>query len=335
MKLRAIVRYPRYRVLHSAPGRLGFTLVELLVVIAIIGVLVGLLLPAVQATREAARRIQCTNNLKQMMLAMHNYHDTLGTLPAGYVSDSTHPHRDPETFDGPSGWAWNALLLPYIEGSTLHERLTFELPCWAPQNEPWIRTKLPFYLCPSATGSDSDVDVRDDDGAVLAVFGRSTYVGNAGHEDPWDYPLVDWRQLPGVNGPLIRNGRVRFRDVIDGLSHTVFLGEHHPSLSDKTWVGVVPGAELCANNPARFPFTECEDAATYLLVHSGPAANEGFVVHPPNSPEAHVCQMWSDHPGGCNIGMGDGSVRFIGEFVNQKVWAALSSMNGRELVDEF
>lgn len=315
--------------------RHGFTLVELLVVIAIIGVMVGLLLPAVQAAREAARRMQCSNNLKQQVLAMHNYHDTLGSLPPGYISDSFHPERDPDTMDGPNGWGWSALLLPFIEGSTLHDSLNFDLPCWAPQNAPMNATQLPFYLCPSAAQSDSPVTVRDDAGAALATFGRSTYVGNAGHEDPWDFPLTDWLQMPGVNGPMIRNGRVKLRDVIDGLSNTVFLGEHHPLLSDKTWVGVIPGAELCTNNPQRFPFTECEDGATYMLVHSGPAANEGFVIHPPNAPEAHVCQMFSTHPGGCNIALGDGSVRFVNEFIQAEVWAALCSINGGEPIGEY
>jgi len=315
--------------------RHGFTLVELLVVIAIIGVMVGLLLPAVQAAREAARRMQCSNQLKQQILAMHNYHDTLGSLPSAYISDSFHPNRDPETFDGPSGWGWSALLLPYIEGTALHDNLRFDLPCWAPENAALVTTRLPVYLCPSATMSDSPVIVRDGARAELATFGRSTYVGNAGHEEPWGSAITDWRTVRGVNGPMIRNGRVKLRDVIDGLSNTVFLGEHHPLLSDKTWVGIIPGAELCTNSPQRFPFTECETAATYMLVHSGPAAAEGFVVHPPNAPEAHVCQMYSSHPGGCNVALGDGSVRFIGEYVQAQIWAALSSMNGGEVVGEY
>jgi prepilin-type N-terminal cleavage/methylation domain-containing protein/prepilin-type processing-associated H-X9-DG protein len=313
----------------------GFTLVELLVVIAIIGILVGLLLPAVQAAREAARRMSCSNNLKQIVLAMHNYHDSLRSLPSGFVSDGTHPNRDPGTLDGPNGWAWGALLLPYIEGNNLHSALNFNLPCWAPENAPLVTTRLPFYICPSAPFADTEVLVQDDSGTLLARFGRSTYVGNAGHEDPWGFPVLDWRQIPGANGPMIRNGRVRFGDITDGLSNTVILGEHHPSLSDKTWVGVVPGTEVCANFPQRFPFTECEDAAAYLLVHSGPAADEGFVIHPPNSPEAHVCQMWAEHPGGTNIALGDGSVRFVNEFIDQAVWAALSSMNGGETIGEY
>ena len=326
---------PRGTIGPSHVSRRGFTLVELLVVIAIIGVLVGLLLPAVQSAREAARRMQCGNNLKQQMLAMHNYHDTMGTFPPGYLSDSFHPNRDPDTMDGPTGWAWGALLLPFLEGNTLHDSLNFNLACWAPENTPWVTTQLPVYLCPSAAMSDTPVIMRDDSGGALATFGRSTYVGNAGHEDPWDFPLTDWLQMPGVNGPMIRNGRVKMRDVTDGLTNTVFLGEHHPVLSDKTWVGIVPGAELCTNNPQRFPFTDCEDAATYLLVHSGPAANEGFVIHPPNAPEAHVCQMYSTHPGGCNVALGDGSVRFVSESIRAEVWAALSSMNGGETIGEY
>ncbi|MCU0880253.1 MAG: DUF1559 domain-containing protein, partial [Pirellulaceae bacterium] len=111
--------------------------------------------------------------------------------------------------------------------------------------------------------------------------------------------------------------------------------------SNKTWVGVVPGAMVCANNPQRFPITACDYAATLVNVHSGPAAGEidpvtGFApIHPPNSPLAHVCQMYAEHPGGANIVLGDGSVRFVSQMINQLTWAALSSRAEGELVGEY
>jgi prepilin-type N-terminal cleavage/methylation domain-containing protein/prepilin-type processing-associated H-X9-DG protein len=313
--------------------RQGFTLVELLVVIAVIGVLVSLLLPAVQMAREAARRTQCANNLRQIGLAVHLYHDALGRFPSGYVGDPHHPSRDAATLDGPPGWAWGALLLPYLEANNLHDQLRFTLPAWAPENAVAVRTRLPVFLCPSASNSDQPVTVRSRDGATLAVFERSTYVANAGHEEPWGEPLADWHSM--ANGPLYRNSDVRAATVLDGLSNTVFLGEHHPTISDKTWVGVIPGSLVCPTNPHRFPFTECDEAATLVLVHSGPAAGELDAIHPPNSPLAHVCQMYADHPSGANVMMGDGSVRFVSQFCKVDVWAAVCSMNGGEVVTEF
>jgi prepilin-type N-terminal cleavage/methylation domain-containing protein/prepilin-type processing-associated H-X9-DG protein len=312
--------------------RHAFTLVELLVVIAIIGVLVSLLLPAVQMARESARRTQCTNNLRQVGLAIHLYHDSLGRFPSGYVGDPTHPARDSETLDGPPGWAWGALLLPYLEANNLHDQLDFSLPSWAPANEVAVKTRLPVYLCPSASNSGTAVTVRARGGEALGVFERSTYVANAGHDEGWASPLADWYLV--ANGPLYRNSNVRAATVLDGLSNTVFLGEHHPTISDKTWVGVIPGSQVCPNNPQRRPFTECDEAATWVLVHSGPAASELEVIHPPNSPLAHVCQMYADHPNGVNVMLGDGSVRFVSQFCRVDIWAAMCSMNGGEPLTE-
>src|SRR5688572_10508328 len=112
----------------------AFTLVELLVVISIIGVLAGLLLPAVQAARESARRTQSQNNLKQLGLGLHNYESALRSLPSGYVSDVASLLSFPATLDAPPGWGWGALLLPYIEQQPLANQIQWGLPCWHPTN---------------------------------------------------------------------------------------------------------------------------------------------------------------------------------------------------------
>lgn len=312
---------------------------ELLVVIAITGVLVALLLPAVQQAREAARRTQCSNHLRQLGLGLQNYHSAYQCFPPSYLSDTKHSSRDPATYDGPSGFAWGALLLPQIEQQPLYEKFDFRQACWSPANAQPALTTLKVFLCPSSTGKAGPFDVKSSANATLARFSRSDFVANAGMEEPWGFTLEDWTTV--ADGPLYRNSPTRAADVTDGLSNTVFLGEHSSLLSSKTWVGVVPGASVCTNRPDRFPITECDLATTLVNVHSGPASGEfdpvtGFApIHPPNSPLCHVCQMYAEHPAGCNVALGDGSVRFISQFIHQPTWAALSSRASGDLQQDF
>jgi prepilin-type N-terminal cleavage/methylation domain-containing protein len=316
----------------------GFTLIELLVVIAIIAILISLLLPAVQQAREAARMTQSKNNLKQIGLALHNYLETHRVFTASYLADTRHPSRDPNTFDGPNGFAWGAMLLPFLDQSPLYNQLRTDRPCWDPINAIPAAINLPVFMSPSATNSNGPMTVRDGSGNQLARFGRSHYVANAGRDEFWGYAIADASSI--ADGPLYRNSRTREADVTDGLSNTVFIGEHS-IISDKTWVGVVPGASVCALDPARFPITACDRAATLVNVHSGPAQAEidpltGFApIHPPNSPLCHVCQMYSPHVGGAHILLGDGSVRFVSQFVHQPTWAALSSCRDGQVVGEY
>jgi prepilin-type N-terminal cleavage/methylation domain-containing protein/prepilin-type processing-associated H-X9-DG protein len=324
----------------SNHSRRGFTLVELLVVIAIIGVLVSLLLPAVQQARETGRRMNCSNHMKQLGLALQQYHDALGRFPSAYVANTRHPSRHSVTFDGPPGFGWGTLILPYLEQGALLSRFDMNLPCWHSVNAAAAEQRVKVFLCPSATNNLSAAfEVKDAGGRVLARFSRSNYVASAGQEEPWGLTADDYEGV--ADGPLYRNSRTRIADVTDGLSQTVFLGEHSSVLSSKSWVGAVPGAEVCANNPQKFPITECDHAATLVNVHSGPAQDEldpvtGFApIHPPNSPLCHVCQMYSEHPSGCNVLLGDGSVRFVSMFIHQPTWAALSSRAEGDTVGDY
>ena len=351
--------------------RNGFTLIELLVVIAIIAILIALLLPAVQQARESARRTACRNNLKQIGLALHNYHEAHGMFPAGYysyfTSDGTGPtsaHIDRSTWDAAPGWGWAAMLLPHLEQGNLSKALDDRLPIWAPQHAAAIQTKLPVFLCPTASGSHDAFVVRDQSGSPLSIAGRqvrlarSHYVASHGQESCWGecgaartgiiftniYTsttrtiVINGDVSRVADGPFYRNSDTRIRDVTDGTSNTIFLGEHSSRLSEKTWVGVIPGA---FTHPA---FTSPENgpdaAATLTLVHAGPSGGElditGFpIIHPVNFPTFHVGQMYSEHAGGGHICMGDGSVRFLSEHINLLLFAGLSSMNEGEVVTNF
>lgn len=309
----------------------AFTLVELLVVVAIVGTLTSLLLPAVQSAREAAARAQAQNNLKQIGVALHNHHDARSHLPAGYVGNFDDPAGDPQTLDGPPGWGWGAFLLSYLEEQSLSDQLRRELPCWDPANAELVAKRLPVFLNPAAPDDGEPMEIVSRSGEILARFGKSHFVANVGHDEPWGYTARDHGGI--ANGPFYRNSRVAFAHVVDGLSKTVFIGEHS-IISNKTWVGVVPGAEVCPIEPERFPFSECDEAATLVLAHSGPAPGEVEVIHPPNFPTCHVCQMYSPYEAGAYVLLGDGSVRLILATINVDVWAALCSIDGGEAVSD-
>ncbi|MGI9474156.1 MAG: DUF1559 domain-containing protein [Rubripirellula sp.] len=348
----------------------GFTLVELLVVIAIIGVLVGLMLPAVQNVREAARRMQCSNHLRQLGLAMQNYHSAFKQFPAGYISHVTRDGSGPSsaqidsvTWDAAPGWGWGAAILPQLEQSGLASQIQYDRPVWDPANEEAVESTFSTFLCPSATGGDDAFSVRDEAGGQLRIagreirLGRSHYVASHGQESCWGecgsaatgevftniytattkIVSIDGDASRVADGPFFRNSRTRFRDVTDGTTHTIFLGEHASDLSEKTWVGVIPGA---FTHPAfASPENGPDAAATLTLVHAGPSGGElditgSPIIHPVNYPTYHVGQMYAQHPGGGQICFGDGSVRFISEFINQITFAELSSMGEHEVVEE-
>ncbi len=343
----------------------GFTLIELLVVIAIIAVLIGLLLPAVQKVRASAARLKCQNNLKQLGLALHNYEGSNGRYPPAYQTNTAAngsaygvSYGD-QYRNGPAGWAWGMLLLPHLEQENLFRQFTMSEPCWAPVNAAAAMTKVPAFLCPAATGGSDGfevqsvgADARHGVPIVLSTgakvtFGHSHYVTNAGIHQPWgrdtaycyDYdipePIPGLTQPARIDGPFYANSKTTVARVTDGLSSTVFLGEHSSYLSHKTWVGVVPGAVTPPRLDLRAWPSENNGAGCLVGVHSGPDTHDHpqVIIHAPNDPFGHTDQMWGEHGNGCNVMMGDGSVRFVTTFIRPTTWVALSTRDGGEVVN--
>ncbi|WP_406697239.1 DUF1559 domain-containing protein [Singulisphaera sp. Ch08] len=305
---------------------LGFTLIELLVVIAIIAVLIGLLLPAVQAAREAARRMQCSNNLRQMGLAMHSYHATHEVFPPGYITGTqTSQPNSPET--GP-GWGWGAMLLNNLEQTAAYNAANFRLPITVPASLTIRTISLSVFLCPSSTGGSGPVVLKDAAGTTLVTdLSPSQYVASAGQLEVEEFPAQN-------NGLFYRNSRNGVRDITDGTSTTLMAGERSRNTADATWVGVIPNSQVCTN--PKWAVKSCETANVMVLGHTGPSPDQGW-VDVPNYKGAGADDFWSLHPGGCNFLFADGSVRFIKESVNPKIFSFLSTRAGGEVVsaDQF
>ena len=296
--------------------RAGFTLIELLVVIAIIAVLVGLLLSAVQKVREAANRTTCQNNLHQIGLALHSYHDSQGSFPSGYRCQPVNPNSPDQTAPG---WGWAALLLPYIEQTSLAQNINLNLPVEDPSNLAARTMIVKLYVCPSDR-STGVFAVNDKNNAPLAQVATNSYAACHGVGVDLDEELDDF------NGMFSRNSKVRFADVTDGTSNTIAVGERGSFFTQTPWAGAVsfgttritPGAPI--NNS-----TAIEDAATQTLVH--------VAVHTLNDPNADPEDFFTPHTGNAMFCFADGSVRPIRTGVSLSVLQAIATRNGDEVVN--
>ena len=276
--------------------RTAFTLIELLVVIAIIAVLIALLLPAVQQAREAARRTQCRNNLHQVGLALHNYHDAHGCFPAAFYAG---PNATYSGTDG-SGWGSGASLLPLVDEAALYNAINFNLAIGADANATARTGKLQQFICPS----DRSPETVTTGGTVQAAISVSSYVGCCGttcmHHHPSD-----------GDGMMFHNSRVRIRDVRDGTSNTIAYGERcYTQTVQGTWVGSVPSSNENA----------CRTA--------------GHSEHGPNDPTNHEDSFASVHEGGAHFLFADGQVRFLSENIDLTAFRALTTRAANELIDD-
>ncbi len=316
-------------------SRRGFTLIELLVVIAIIAILIALLLPAVQQAREAARRSSCKNNLKQMGLALHNHHDTFGYFPSAHQLGkrwySSYRRQDPPNGygngtsypqDGPF-LSWMFRITQFLEQDNIHNQAKIcpSGRCW-----PWWQygsdgrclngIPIKTFQCPSDPRGDLIIDYGGRTRAAL-----TSYLGVTG--------LNQFQEAGGQDGIFFVNSGVKFRDILDGSSNTLMVGERPPT------DGLVYGWWFAGAGDS--PHFGAADVV--LGVHErkgspGATPDPGFRNGFMNDPGLlHQFHFWSLHPGGAHFLMADGSVHFLSYSVNKNVIVALASRAKNEVVD--
>ncbi|WP_245764658.1 DUF1559 domain-containing protein [Planctomicrobium piriforme] len=301
-------------------NRTAFTLIELLVVIAIIAVLIALLLPAVQQAREAARRSQCKNNLKQFGLALHNYHDTFQRLPIGYIDTATTTNA--ATQDG--GWSWASQILPQLEQTALYNKFDFRYHPHGKKtaielaNSAAGETVLTVFSCPSdikdptrPSGNNNPGNPPGTGNGNVPAVATSSYVAVLGpyQAEACDQTLPGF-QSPRVTGPFGVNVAKAFRNMTDGLSNTIVVGETNASLTLNN---------LLYGSVANGGGADCENVAQY---QPGPFHHLRVTYlnpNPPLDPTATI-KFWrafsSMHTGGAQFLLGDGSVRFISDTID-------------------
>jgi prepilin-type N-terminal cleavage/methylation domain-containing protein len=322
--------------------RRGFTLIELLVVIAIIAILIALLLPAVQQARESARRTQCKNNMKQLGLALHNYHDVYNQFPINYSTVFTLDN---------SSLSWMVGILPYIEQATLYAQVNTNFginndPRWLnPQtgtvvnpSNGWVAKQvIPAYRCPSDT-SDAIMGGRANYGGSWAV---NSYKGVAGANWAWGswqspaaFNQTRWgatnNGLDRGNGLLFRANAFsysnNFSNVTDGTSNTFAIGEAVPRYCTHTWWWWFNGSTATCSIPLNAP-------AVCAGIPAGSSKDAALVHCQGDWPNNYSFK--SQHVGGGQFTMTDGAVKFISENIDMNVYRGLATIGGGEVLGEF
>jgi len=303
-------------------SRRGFTLIELLVVIAIIAILIALLLPAVQQAREAARRTQCRNNLKQLGLALHNYHDAHRVFPPACIRG-----RQGTNLGIEQTGTWLIYILPYIDQASLYNTFNFPfvgglygLGSYGTANMAMVHTPIPAFICPS----DPDAKVKpfgtwfcntppnsNGDYATTNYAGMTHSVWRIGTEAGGSFPTFSY------DGTLGNSGRTGIQDVLDGTSNTIIVAEVANSPTNGWpwgWDGALTDARLTPNAPGTWP---------------------GNGVWTNSREGANAQTASSYHEGGIHVGMADGAVRFISENIDLGLYRSLATRRGGEVVGEF
>jgi len=377
----------RFQRATSRPDGRGFTLIELLVVIAIIAVLIALLLPAVQSAREAARRAQCTNNMKQLALAMHNYMSSNDAIPHVYPI-WYYPPVTGSVSDGWGGWSPQSHMFPYLEQSPLYNGINFGMPNrnngWR-SNASFLSTRISSFLCPSSPLPSGTIACCN-----LIKAPGNNYFGSVGSSTNWEASagggpngLFSWEYNPVINGNWGGPASpISIRDITDGTSNTIAFGEwrtgdfncakltvpqdviNGPPMGIP-WPGISTNAPWAGAQLTSFMGWLNACAATapssittgsgwkYNMSYLGISWDQGLFGYSlgntllapnPNYPNCRTCTWFGDwdcpgmyglssyHPGGGNIALADGSVRFLKSSTAMNVVWALGSRNGGEVI---
>jgi type II secretory pathway pseudopilin PulG len=274
--------------------------VELLVVIAIIGILVALLLPAIQAAREAARRTECSNKIKQICVALHNYHDTHRALPIG-ASNRT------------QGLSWHVAILPFIEEDAAYQEFNLNERFDSGTNRPLTRREMDAWLCPSGTeitADDNNSDFTTHYYGSMGPTGTNPETGT-NYKENTSGPHGGW----GQQGIFYWNRSRRLRDVLDGTSNTIGIGE-------------ISWTDRYGKNTRYRAWTRGGQSGQYMA----PCKNFHHPINADYTALFNDMSMGSNHPGGAQFGLVDGSVRFVSDAIDFAAYLAAASMDGRESV---
>lgn len=304
----------------------GFTLVELLVVIAIIGILIAMLLPAVQTVRESARRTQCSNNIRQIGLALQNYNTSNSHFPPGWKSAT--------------GWGWMSHALPFIDEGNLKEKMNFGMSLLDPTYSETIRTRVAGQFCPSSTHDQETHSLPLEPTGQQIEIARTHYVGCIGSSvryqemnDGQTCPSLDLLDSEGfIDGMFYKDSKTPLRDVQDGTAYTIMVGERSADLFDSQWPGILEGSSHTGwrvvgwtgeppNNPQR---TEP------LIIVSEEGEEEELEIH------FHgFAQFNSMHMGAVtNFCFVDGSVRPVRDDIHPSIFKAMGTIHGRDNAKE-
>lgn len=298
----------------NAKNRPAFTLIELLVVIGILGVLIALLLPAVQKARESANRAKCQNNLRQIGIALHSYHGDHNAFPPGYRWQSRVPDVPNRT---DPGWSWAAFLLPYVEHDNLQHQINFNSSVGDPSNESVRATVLSVFVCPTdqQTGlfqiqTTTGLSFDSATNSYAACFGG----------------LVEIGDTPGCgDGVFYRNSRVRIADITDGSSNTLAVGERAALFAQAPWAGAVSAGTVRITPGAPTTSTSVEAAPVQVLAHCG--------SHALNDNQSDPDDFFTPHVGVAFFLFADGSVRPVSVNTDMAIIRALATRHGGEVVN--
>ena len=301
--------------------RSGFTLVELLVVIAIIGILVALLLPAVQAAREAARRSQCLNNFKQAGIGLHNHHTARGRFPSGIENFTlgvpcSVPRKHPMLHSGTTGWSWGTFILPYIEEDTLYSQLIFKPPAQmhVPKSNFVVGgTKVDIFLCPSDVKGFELVACCSgmSNGSPQEDLAKTNMAGVADSRDWTCDPGKAWGRTD-ADGVMYQVSNLPMSKITDGTTQTLMVGE-------------VVGSLGSSNN---FGFYW----VTWNVLHTANGINLASKFEPQRANSVDEGSFASFHPGGCHFVFCDGHASFVSEDIDSATLAALTTRAGAEVI---